>query len=268
MAANSPDFSLASDLELLRQAAIAAGRIALGFFRAENRTWMKSGNSPVSQADIAVDKFLHETLMAGRPHYGWLSEESVQQTGSDALGTCFVVDPVDGTRGFLEGDPNWCVSIALVRGGIPFAGVVNCPALGRLFCAAFASGASLNGVTVTGAKIHNIPRITASKRLNEELSRLYPERFTILPYIPSLACRLVMVASGELDGAYARAGAHDWDLAAAQIILEEAGGKLTGLDGNRLAYNGVQARNPALIAAGPGHHDIFLSLAKSGGFLQ
>jgi myo-inositol-1(or 4)-monophosphatase len=259
---------LAEDLALLQSTVREAGEIALGFFRGGNRVWMKDGNSPVSEADIAVDNHLRETLTAARPAYGWLSEETEADASRLERDLVFVVDPIDGTRGFIEGNPHWCICAAIVSAGRPVAGVVHCPALGRSFAAATGKGAQINGMPIVPDAEGGILRLTGSRRLNDELNRLYPGRFTILPYVPSLAYRLVLVATGEIDGAFARSGSHDWDLAAAEVILSEAGGTMTSERGEMLAYNGTHSRNPALVAAGPGRHAALLDLAKTGGFLH
>jgi myo-inositol-1(or 4)-monophosphatase len=260
--------ALQQDLELLHDTVRDAGEIALGYFRGENRVWMKAGNSPVSEADIAVDRHLRETLTAARPDYGWLSEETAAEASGIVQDSFFVVDPIDGTRGFVEGNPHWCICAAIVRGGRPVVGIVHCPALGRTFAASAGGGAVLNGMPIVPDTSANILRLTGSRRLNEELNRLFPGRFTILPYVPSLAYRLVLVATGEIDGAFARSGSHDWDLAAAEVVLSEAGGTMTSERGEMLVYNGTHSRNPALVAAGPGRHAALLGLAKTGGFLH
>src|SRR4051812_43894409 len=110
---------LAADLELLRRAALAAGRLAMTYFRQSPSTWAKAGGSPVTEADVAVDDFLRRSLLAERPNYGWLSEETADDPVRCRFETIFVVDPIDGTRGFIAGDDRWCVSLAIVRGGRP-----------------------------------------------------------------------------------------------------------------------------------------------------
>lgn len=268
MAADSAPASGTGDIDLLLEAAREAGRIALRYFRNANEVWLKNGASPVSQADLDVDAFLHRELLAARPDRGWLSEETADSEARLDREEVFVVDPIDGTRGFLEGNAQWCISIALVRAGRPVSAVLHCPALERTFAAELGSGASLNGYAIVPRPAGDIARVTGSRRLNEEINRLYHGRFTILPYIPSLAYRLALVATGEIDAAFARGGSHDWDLAAADLVLTEAGGEITTLDGRRLRYNQQATRNPALVAAGPGRHRALLKLAKSGGFLH
>lgn len=268
MAENSRKPQRDGDLELLLEAAQEAGRIGLRYFRNANEVWMKHGNSPVSQADLEIDKFLHGELTAARPNHGWLSEETADSDARLERDAVFVVDPIDGTRGFLEGNAQWCISIAVVRDGRPVTAVLHCPALERTFAAEAGSGSTLNGFAIVPRAAEGIARISGSRRLNEDINRLYPGRFTILPYIPSLAYRLALVATGEMDAAFARSGSHDWDLAAADLLLREAGGEITTLQGENLRYNEKVTRNPALVAAGPGRHAGLLDLAKTGGFLH
>ena len=97
----------AGDLALIRNAARQAGLIALGFFNQSPEVWMKGGTSPVSEADYAVDRFLREALTAARPDYGWLSEETADSSERLGLRRTFVVDPIDGTRAFLDGGTMW-----------------------------------------------------------------------------------------------------------------------------------------------------------------
>ena len=139
------DPDLAGDLALLVEAAREAGRIALRFFRQSPEVWMKGGTSPVSEADYAADKFLNETLLAARPDYGWLSEETADDAARLSARRTFVVDPIDGTRGFLEGRREWCVSIAVVERGRSIAGVLECPAKKETYSAVLGGGAFKNG---------------------------------------------------------------------------------------------------------------------------
>jgi myo-inositol-1(or 4)-monophosphatase len=259
---------LAADLDLMRQAASEAGRIAMRYFRSDNEVWHKSGNSPVSEADIAVDTFLRESLTAARPDYGWLSEETLDNPDRLERDFIFVVDPIDGTRGFIAGEAEWCVSVGLVAGTRPVAGVLECPALERSFSAASELPAILNGEELLIEPSARIERVTASRKLNSLLARKYPGVMNVREFVPSLAYRLALVATGELDAAFARPGAQDWDLAAAEIILERAGGRLTDLHGAARLYNQERTGAPSLVASGPGRHEALLNLANSGGFLH
>ena len=133
------------DAALIVEAAREAGQIAMRFFRKSPEVWMKGGTSPVSEADYAVDDFLRRTLLAKRPDYGWLSEETIDNPDRLGARRLYVVDPIDGTRGFLAGDTRWCVSIAVVERGRPIAGVLDCPARAETYSATPGSGAYKNG---------------------------------------------------------------------------------------------------------------------------
>jgi len=138
--------SIEADLELVAAAARQAGEIALRYFRREPRHWTKDGNSPVTEADIASDRFLRQHLLEARPDYGWLSEETVDTPDRLGRRRVFIVDPIDGTRGFIEGSEDWCVSVAIVEDGVPRVGALAVPARGEWFEAHAGGGARLNGV--------------------------------------------------------------------------------------------------------------------------
>ncbi|MGE3246025.1 MAG: 3'(2'),5'-bisphosphate nucleotidase CysQ [Beijerinckiaceae bacterium] len=240
------------------EAARAAGAIALDFFEHGGKTRAtveyKDGGSPVSEADIAVDRFLHARLTALAPEAGWLSEESADDPVRLDKGRVFVVDPIDGTRAFINGDRRWGVAIALVGAGRPLAGVLYMPALDELYTAALGSGAARNGLAIRASTQSTLggARIAGPKKALDALTA----KFSIEqePRIPSLAYRLARVASGELDAALASTDAWDWDIAAADLIVREAGGSLTGLDGRPPQYNLPRPRHGILAAAGQGIH--------------
>lgn len=257
-----------NDYDMLVDVAGQAGEIAMRYFGGHNPSWTKSSNSPVSKADMETDRFLREQLMAERPGYGWLSEETDDDQDRLSRERIFVVDPIDGTRGFLDGDPNWCVSAAIVEAGRPQIAVLVCPALGRTLSARAGAGAYLNGERLNPQPTNEVRTVTASKRLNGLLADRYGDRFGIHPFIPSLAYRIALIATGEIDGAFAHSGSHEWDLAAADLILSEAGGMLTNADGGRLAYNAPKIRMPSLVAGGRDGHPLLLTLAREGGFLH
>lgn len=259
---------LQSDLQLLSDVAKEAGIIASKFFGSQNEVWQKPGNSPVSQADYAVDAFLKDALLSARPDYGWLSEETEDTDERLGKKRLFVVDPIDGTRGFLAGRKEWCISIGLVDEFQPVAGVLECPALREHFMASKGQGAFLNDEKLqmlAGAKIRSI---TGSRKLNEVMSAELDGDLTVVPFIPSLAYRIAMVAKGTLDAALARPGAHDWDLAAAHVLLEEVGGKISDINGVGPIYNQQDLKSGSLLVSGHAAHEELMKLAKSGGFLH
>lgn len=240
------------DLALIADAAAEAGRIALGFFKQNPEVWMKGGTSPVSEADYAVDRFLRETLTAARPDYGWLSEETADDAGRLKLRRTFVVDPIDGTRAFLDGRSTWCVSVAVVENGAPLAGVLDCPAKEEIFVAAVGAGVTKNGRAIRVAAPREPALIAGPKPMLEGAAAHLDHAVTRAPYIPSLAYRIAMVAEGALDATFIKANSHDWDLAAAELILTEAGGRLYEPTGRRPLYATANPRHGALVAgSGP-----------------
>lgn len=240
------------DLALIKAAAREAGRIALGYFGNHPRTWTKGADSPVTEADIAADRALFARLMAARPDYGWLSEEAADTPDRLRRKRLFIVDPLDGTRGFLAGSPDWCVSVAVVEDDRPIAGVLFVPVREELFEAVAGRGAWLNGLAIAVAKPprEEALRFAGPMRHFRALAtagfRLADRHVT-----PSLAYRLALVAAGRIDIATATGDARDWDLAAADLLVHEAGGSLCDAEGALVRYNRPDPRHPALIAAPP-----------------
>jgi len=243
------------DLELIRDAARQAAEIAHDFFGRSPEVWWKNeGRSPVSAADFAANDRLQSILLKARPNYGWLSEETDDDAARLSVETLFVVDPIDGTRAFINGEKTWCVSVAVVHRGSPVAGVLAAPALQEEFCA-YAGGPALkNGrpVAVTTERAGSQLVVAVDETLMKKFDPALQQEIRRAHYIPSLAYRLAMVADGRMDGTIVRRNSHDWDLAAADLILERAGGQLIDLDGRRLVYNRPGVSHDMLVA-GAGH---------------
>ena len=256
-------YSPAEDLELLEGFAREAGKIAGKWFGKNPDVWLKDGSSPVSEADLAVDSFLRNELLKARPDYGWLSEETDDNPDRMKTDRVFVVDPIDGTRGFIEGKKQWCVSIALVEHNRPVAGVLECPALNQTISATLNGGASLNGepLLLPVSESRASFRVTGPRQLKKQLKKVTVLPVNPTPFVPSLAYRIAMVAMGETDLAIARSSAKDWDLAAADIILHEAGGLLTDTSQQQLEYNCSDVRHGALVASHRDTHNEMLAIA-------
>ncbi|KKB10478.1 hypothetical protein VE25_17805 [Devosia geojensis] len=243
-----PATSHEQDLELLRTSAVAAGIIASGYFRRAVKAWEKENASPVSEADIIVDKFLMTTLMAARPGYGWLSEETVDTPDRLGRQRTFVVDPIDGTRGFIRGEDSWTVSLAVIEDGAPVAGVVYAPARDEMYDAYQGGGARLNGRPLRRSRRSgSLPLIPAPGAVHQEMQAAGLD-YKRGPAYPSLAYRLVQVATGRLDAAVARRGALDWDIAAAAIILAETGIAFEDVCAGPPRFNKAELRHGALAA--------------------
>ena len=245
------DASLAADLDLLRRAGEEAALLALSYFRHAPQVWEKEGGSPVSEADYAVDRRLAEVLLGERPGYGWLSEETADSDARLDRDRVFVVDPIDGTRAFLIGGKEWTISLAVVEAGRPVAAVLVGPVLGTTFHAIAGEGAFADGVRLKAGELETLAaaRFASSRRYASAVEASGPARKP--RFVASLAYRIALVASGEIDVAIAKPNARDWDLAAADLLVHEAGARLASLDGGKLRYNRRDTTHPTLIAANP-----------------
>ena len=254
----------ADDLALIERAAHAGAAIAMRHWRNDPAVWHKDGGSPVSEADMAVDAALRGMLTGARPFYGWLSEEATdeERTRASAGGRCFIVDPIDGTRAFLEGAETWGVSIAVVEDGRPVAGVLACPALDLDYAARVGNGATCNRRRIAAGGAKERPRMAGPRSWLKKMPDGYEGRVHRVPYIPSLAYRVALVADGGLDGTYVRPSAHDWDLAAADLILCEAGGALLTESGEPPRYGGDDPRHGWLVAGSAAQLPHMLDMAR------
>ena len=243
------------DAALLRETVREAGRLGLSLFRTELKNWTKGASSPVSEADIAVNDLLEQRLRSATPDYGWLSEESVDDEERLGKRLVWIVDPIDGTRGYLAGREDWCVSVALVEDASPVLAAVFAPASDEFFFAMRGQGAALNDVPVqaTSGTGLDFSRVAGPKPLVERLSPSSGE-ITLHPRIGSLALRLCRVAQGSLDAAFAGGQSRDWDLAAANLIVQEANGNMTALSGDPILYNRRDVAHGVLVAAGRDRH--------------
>lgn len=239
-----------------------AGAMAVEMFRGSFKSWTKGGGSPVSDADIAVDDFLRERLPRLVPA-GWLSEETEDDAARLGVSRLWIVDPIDGTRAFVSGRTDWAVSIALVEDGRPIAAALYSPLEDGLYIAHAGEGATLDGAAITASTDAELvqARVAGPKRRVEQLTNAEPH-IVAEPKVFSLALRIARVASRRVDVAFAGPDSHDWDLAAADLLVHEAGGALTTFDGERLVYNRTEARHGALIAAGRARHDRLLDIMR------
>lgn len=256
---SNPDKLHAEILRPLREAVTEAGKLALSKFRNNVRSWNKDNSSPVSEADLAVDNFLRERLTGIDPAIGWLSEETVDVPARLMKERVWIVDPIDGTRSFIAGREDWAVCAALVERGRPVAVAVELPASGESFAAIKGGGATKNGqkISVTTKAEVADAAIARPWKLNSAFATLANP--VEVPRIHSIAVRLARVATGEIDAALAAANANDWDLAAPDLLVHEAGGKLTDAEGRVPVYNLASHIHGALIAAGSALHPRLVS---------
>ncbi len=246
---------LTRDASLLTASVREAGALALSLFRTELKNWTKGASSPVSEADIRVNDLLESRLRTATPDYGWLSEESADDEQRLGKPLVWIVDPIDGTRVYLAGREDWCVSVALVENGSTVLAAGFAPARDEFFFAARGQGAVRNAAPVfaTSGSELDFSRVAGPKPLVERLSR-QSDAITLHPRIGSLALRLCRVAQGSLDAAFAGGQSRDWDLAAANLIVQEANGNMTALSGDTIRYNRREVTHGVLVAAGRERH--------------
>lgn len=245
---DSTDSLLEDDLAILKEAVLAAGKTALSHYKREQKSWIKPDGSPVSEADLAVDATLTSALSGARPGYGMISEENAERM--DVAARTFIVDPIDGTRAFLRGHAVWSVVAAIIEDGRPVAAAVLEPVNGSLYLATRGGGATRNGVPLQVSG--HVGMAGASVALPGPLFRdggFDAAGVKRAAMIPSLALRLVRVAEAKLDGVITKPGPHHWDLAAADLIVQEAGGTLTGLTGKVPRYDSSETSHAPVVAA-------------------
>ena len=252
--------------ERLQSAVREAGALAKSMFGTPLKNWTKGpAASPVCEADIAVDALLRTRLGGSAEGIAWLSEESTDDPARLAARRLWIVDPIDGTRAYIGGFPDWAVSAALVEDGRPIAACLYAPVADRFFAARAKAGATCNDTPIAatdGATLEGA-RIAGPRGMLERLGAALPA-FTAMPRLRSLALRLAQVAHGDCDVAFAGGNSHDWDLAAADLLVHEAGGRLTSIAGGIVTYNRPVPRHGMLVAAGRTRHAALIELLGDG----
>ncbi|GAB5436061.1 inositol monophosphatase family protein [Falsiruegeria mediterranea] len=247
-----------TDLSLLIDAALKAGDIATRYSGKEAKRWEKpDGAGPVTEADLAVNEMLEATLPAARPGYGWLSEETEDTTDRLTRSHVFVIDPIDGTRSFAQGSRTWAHSLAVCEDGIATAAVVYLPQRDMLFAAASGEGATLNGDPISVADIGTLADaevLAAEPNLNSTHWRDGNVPDFGRAYRPSLAYRMALVAQGRFNGMLTLRPSWEWDIAAGDLIIREAGGLCTDRFGAPLRFNNPQPKLSGVVAGGKQFH--------------
>ncbi|PRY24208.1 myo-inositol-1(or 4)-monophosphatase [Aliiruegeria haliotis] len=251
-----------SDLALLVDVARSAGEIACRHWQEDHAVWDKgAGQGPVTEADLEVDCMLEDRLLKARPSYGWMSEESADNTARLKCERVFVVDPIDGTRAFTEGQKTWAHSLAVVEDGVAVTAVVYLPLLDKLYTAERDVGAWLNGEP-----------IRASDRTDVRGAEVLMARAAMEPHhwpggVPdlkrrfrsSLAYRLALVGEGRFDGMLTLRESWEWDIAAGGLIAAEAGALVTDRIGRPLAFNSLTRMSVGVVCAAPGVHTALMA---------
>lgn len=245
-------WSRADDARLVTQVTREAGRIALSYFSRDIHTWDKSPDNPVSEADIAVDEFLRTTLLQNRTGYGWLSEETEDQPDRLRCGRLWIVDPIDGTRAFLAGGDDWSISVALVQDGKPIIAALYAPVKDAFYFAESGAGATKNGKAISVSSCDDL----SAARMMGDPSAFRPSQYWPVDWpatmtaeqVNSIALRICQIADGQFDCCVTLRPKNDWDVAAADLILAEAGGTLTTGDGISLVFNREKPLHKHIVA--------------------
>jgi myo-inositol-1(or 4)-monophosphatase len=255
------DLALLQDLALLKDVARDAGMLALDMMRAGAKAWDKSPGNPVTEADIAVNNLIAKRLRGARPEYGWLSEETRDNPADRTQDKVWVVDPIDGTKAFVKGDTGFCVAIARLDGGKPAAGVIYNPNFDELLHARVHGGAFLNDRPIRVSQTAKVncrmvgqPDVFA----REDAFQRWPGMELIRPMPNAVAWRICLVAAGRWDAMVALNPKNDWDLAAAVLLMHEAGGTATDRYGEPFVFNRASVLQNGIVAAGAALHPLIM----------
>jgi myo-inositol-1(or 4)-monophosphatase len=214
------------------------------------KVWEKSKNNPVSDIDMAVDALLAARLSAILPEAAWLSEETIDDPSRLDARLLWLVDPIDGTRDYVRGRSGWCISVALVADGVPVFAVMAAPAEGKIWVAAVGEGVTCNGALLAGSTRQDFSgaRVPADSvpRVDSDL--------VIVNKPNSIAMRMTMVACDRADLVATLRWGNEWDIAAAHLVAQEAGGIVTDALGRPILYNKREPLDFGLICCAPGIH--------------
>ena len=241
-----------SNLNLAKEAAIEAGSIIMKYYQKDYDVHQKSYHNPVTTADKEADEKIKEILLSNNSDYGWLSEETVDSKERLSKKYIWVVDPLDGTKEFIEGIPNFVVSIALVEDNKPILGVLYNPVTGEIFSAAKNCGSFLNGDPIsctTKSNLNQMVILNSRSETNRGLWNSYTNIFKELKPIGSVAYKLGLTAAGKGDIFATLRPKNEWDICAGTCIINESGGKVIDLKGNDITFNNEKTLiEPGLIA--------------------
>lgn len=251
-----------TDLDLLEDAARAAAEIGKTFFKEDPEVWDKGDSQgPVTEADLAIDAMLTSQLRAARPDYGWLSEETEDGDARLRHDRVFIVDPIDGTRAFIAGERSWSHSLAIAEKGRVVAAAVYVPMMDRMYTASADEVSKLNGEPIYATGQDRLEEATVLTTKANLKDRFWQDRPPPVKrhFRPSLAYRLSLVGQGRFDAMMTLRDCWEWDIAAGELIVRQAGGVATDMAGAPLMFNRAHPKTNGCLAAGPALHGLLQS---------
>jgi len=262
---------LAAELKLARKAALAAGAILRSYWN--DRTFKvgsKGRDNPVTSADMEADSAIKKILRDGFPGYGWLSEETADDRARLGARRVWIVDPLDGTKEFINHIPEFCVAIALAEEGAPVLGVTYNPIRRQLFWAARGLGCYQGTRRVRVTRTRTLARATVLASRSEVARGEWTvfEGVMGVAATGSVAYKLAMVAAGKADATLTRSPKSEWDIASGAALITAAGGKMTDIEGNELRFNQSSVKRHGLIGSNGILHDALRELARREGLMD
>ncbi len=230
--------NLKQNLEVVKKYVYQAGQAIFQMAAEGFETAYKANEDPVTTADLKADSILREGLTEDFPGTGWLSEETRDDYSRLDKELVWVVDPIDGTKEFVSGIPEYAVSVALVEYGLPVLAVVYNPATEELFAAANGQGAWLNGEAINAEHVLAAKPVLLASRSEIRRGEFEPfEPFAEIRPCGSIAYKLALVAAGIADATFSLGPKNEWDIAAGVLLVNEAGGNVTNRSGAPFTFN-------------------------------
>lgn len=257
-------------LTTMADAAHQAGRVMMKYHRpgetiaTRDQLKDKGFDNPLTKADLEADRLLHKILLNAHPDYGWLSEETTDDPARLDKKRAWVVDPIDGTKEFIMGIPQFAVSIGLVEDGEPLAACVFNPAADELFTAARGQGVWLNGsaIRTTDREQLNGASVLAS-RSETRRGEWDPFKDELeITTMGSIAYKFAVLAAGRVDLTFTLTPKNEWDYCAGTLLITEAGGQVTLKEGQPVRFNQAQCKIPGLLASNGTLHQALLDRLK------
>ncbi len=245
--------NLQNALTTAREAVHQAGEKLRSYYTSQYTIRHKSGGNPVTSADIEANHVLQDALLGAFPESGWLSEESSDDGERLRKEWVWIVDPLDGTLEFIRGIDEFAVSVALVQDGTPVVAVIYNPAIGSMSHCRRGSGTFRNGQPAHVSDRSELDGATVVASRSETRRGLFDSFEDTLEIKPtgSIAHKLAEVAGGRADLTVSLAPKNEWDICAGVLLAEEAGARVTDLDGRPFVFNQPDTLRNGVIAANP-----------------